>query len=527
MNEEILKLIREKGILLEKEIFDIVNSINDPKAAKSFLEIVQTFAGQKLITRAVINKNIKFVKNYVNKLEIANKELVENIFVRLGLSFEIIKQSEVRHIGGDEEVAVAPKIKYKLFYADTTPDKKIDVSDFVGHFRARYQELQRILMNRPELQQNLVSINKISSNRQSHSIIGMVKEKRVTKNRNLIITFEDLTGEISGLVREDNKEIFEKANELQVDDVVGVRASGNNELLFIYNIFFPDAFMPEKMKFDEDVSAAFVSDMHCGSTFHLGKMFEKFLNWLNSGDEEAKKIGYIFFVGDNVDGVGIFPGQQNLLTLKTMKEQYDLLASYLKRIPKNITIFMCPGQHDATRVAEPQPIISRRYAPALYEIENLVLVTNPAMVKLCEGERELKFLMYHGASFNALIHEIKELKVLKAHSCPAKVSKHLLKRRHLAPMHGMSKSIVYTPNAEKDPLVISEVPDVMCTGDLHRADIENYNGVLIIASSCWESQTPFEEKVGNIPEPGKVPILNLKTRQIKMLDFSGKEEEGK
>jgi DNA polymerase II small subunit/DNA polymerase delta subunit B len=34
-----------------------------------------------------------------------------------------------------------------------------------------------------------------------------------------------------------------------------------------------------------------------------------------------------------------------------------------------------PGQHDAVRVAEPQPLISKKYAPELYEIENLVLVT--------------------------------------------------------------------------------------------------------------------------------------------------------
>lgn len=534
MNEEILKLIKEKGLLLEKEIFDIVNGINDPGAARSFLEIVQTFAGQKLITRAVINKNVEFMKNYVNKLEIANKELVENIFIKLGISFEIVKESKVRDINENDKVIskqTNPKNintnKYRIFYADSIPEKKLEVSDFVGNFRARYQEIQKILMNRAELQQNLMSINKISSNRQGLSIIGMVGEKRVTKNKNLIISFEDLTGKISGLIRADNEELFEKANELQLDDIVGIKAFGDNDLLFVHDILFPDAFVSEKMRFDEDISVAFISDIHCGSRYHLGDNFEKFLAWINSGDEFANKIKYIFFVGDNVDGVGIFPGQANLLKLKTMKEQYDLLAYYLNRIPKNITMFMCPGQHDATRVAEPQPLINKKYAPALYEIENLVLVTNPATIKLLEGEKEFKFLMYHGASFNALVHEIKELKVLKAHRYPAKISKHILKRRHLAPMYGVSPSIVCVPNAEKDPLVISEVPDVLCTGDLHRADIENYNGILIVASSCWEAQTPFEEKVGNIPDPCKIPVLNLKTRQIKILDFSDPVEEKK
>lgn len=523
MNDEVFRLIKEKGLLLEREIYDIINAMDDPKAARGFLEIVQSFAGQKLITRAVIGKNIEYVKGYVNKLEVGNKEIVENIFVKLGISFEIRKESEVRDVGS--EAKKESKLNYKIFYANTSPDKKIGVADFTGHFRARYQEIQRMLMQRPELQQNLVSINKISGNRQAHCIIGMVSEKRYTKNKNLIIKFEDLTGEINAVVKLDRKELFDKVDELQVDDIVGVKASGNNEMLFIYDIFFPDAFVFEKAKFDEDISVAFISDVHAGSGFHLGERFERFLEWINSDDEDARKIKYIFFVGDNVDGVGIFPGQVNLLKLKTMNEQYDLLASYLKRIPKHITIFMCPGQHDATRVAEPQPVISKRYAPALYELENLVLVTNPAMVKLLEGEKEFKFLMYHGASFNALIREIKALKLAKAHGCPAMVSRHLLKRRHLAPMHGVSPSIVYIPNTEKDPMVISEVPDVMCTGDLHRSDVGNYNGVLIIASGCWQSQTPFEEKVGNIPDPGKVPVLNLKTRQIKVFDFSEKKEE--
>jgi DNA polymerase II small subunit len=315
--------------------------------------------------------------------------------------------------------------------------------------------------------------------------------------------------------------LFDKASELQLDDIVGVKASGNNEILFIHDIFFPDAILDEKTKFDEDICIAFLSDVHCGSDRHLEKSFSKFLNWVESDDEMVKKIKYLFFVGDNVDGVGVFPGQEEVLKLKNMEEQYSLLASYLRRIPKHITIFMCPGQHDATRVAEPQPIISKKYAEELYGIENLVLVTNPTYVKLLEGEKEFNVLMYHGASIHSFINEIKELREMKAHKCPAKAIKHMLKRRHLAPSHG---DVVYIPNAEKDPMVISEVPDVLCTGEVHRLDIENYNGVLIITGSCWQAQTDFEEKIGNIPDPCKVPVLNLKTREMKIFDFGVKEE---
>lgn len=378
-------------------------------------------------------------------------------------------------------------------------------------------------MKRPELQQNLVSIGKISSERQSLSIIGIVTEKRITKNKNMIIKFEDLTGEINGIARIENQEVFLKAEELQLDDVIGVKGSGNRDMLFVHDIIFPDAFLFEKTKFEEDISIAFLSDIHCGSDRHLGNNFERFLEWINSKDSIARKIKYLFFVGDNVDGVGIFPGQENVLKLKSMQEQYALLAGYLKRIPKEITMFMCPGQHDATRVAEPQPLIDKKYAPELYSVENLVLVTNPCTIKLLEGDKEFKVLMYHGASIHFFISEIKELREMKAHRCPAKAVRHMLKRRHLAPSHS---EVVYIPNADKDPLVISEVPNVLCTGEVHRLDIENYKGVLIITGSCWQAQTDFEEKVGNIPDPCKLPVLNLKSGELKIYDFSDEGEGG-
>jgi hypothetical protein len=69
-------------------------------------------------------------------------------------------------------------------------------------------------------------------------------------------------------------------------------------------------------------------------------------------------------------------------------------------------------------------------------------------------------------------------------------------------------------------MLIKEVPDIMATGDLHRTDIDKYHDIMLISCSCWQSMTAFEEKVGNKPDPCKVPILNLKTFSIKILDFS-------
>ena len=515
-----MDIVRERGLLLEKNVIELLGNFRDIGKAKEFLVNIERISGQKMITMGLLEKNFEFVDSVVKQLPAENKSIIENTFVKLGLHLEVKKVSQVVE-GGKEDKRKKEGEGFRIFYADTKPERKIEVKDFTNHFRGRYVTLQRILMERPELQQNLVSINKIGSDRQSLSIIGIVTEKRITKNKNLIIKFEDLTGEISCLVKPERTEVFEKASELQLDDIVGVKASGDRSILFIHDILYPESIMFDRVKFDEDVSAVFLSDVHCGSDRHLTESFERFLEWLNSDDEIAGKIKYIFFSGDNVDGVGIFPGQEEVLKLKSMKEQYALLSSYLRKVPKRITMFMCPGQHDATRVAEPQPIIDRRYGGELYEIENLVLVTNPCMVKLLEGEKEFKVLMYHGASMHSFVSEIKELRDMGAYRNPAKIARHMLKRRHLAPTHG---AVVYIPASDRDPMAIAEVPHVLCTGEVHHLDIENYNGVLIIIGSCWQARTPFEEKVGNIPDPCKVPILNLKTREVKVYDFGLKEE---
>lgn len=521
MDEEILKEIRKKGLLLEKAIYELLGSFSSASDAKSFLEQIERISGQKIITSTTLKKNASFVQSFVTNLEGEEKKIIENVFVNLGINFEVRSEKEIQTVKNVEIEKNETRQDYKIFYADTRYDKKLEVKDFTGNFRARYQQLQRILMQRHELQNNLVSIGKISTSRTSLSVIAIVKEKRITKNKNLILTLEDLTGEVTALVKFDKEEVFAKAEELLLDDVVGVKASGNRDMVFIHDIIYPDVFLHEKMKFENEMCAAFLSDVHAGSDRHLKRSIGNFLEWLNSEDLTAKKIKYIFFVGDNVDGVGIFPGQERFLELRNMEEQYRLLASYLRKIPKHITIFMCPGQHDAVRVAEPQPIIGKKYAAELHELENLILVTNPAMIKLVEKDKEFKILMYHGASIHYFINEIKSLRVMKAHSCPAKAVCQMLKRRHLAPTHS---SVVYIPNAEADPLVIGEIPDVIATGEVHRLDIENYNGVLILTGSCWQAQTDFEEKVGNIPDPGKVSVLNLKTRELKIFDFLEKEE---
>ncbi len=515
MSLGLLDILKEKGILVEKEVFDLLNNIKDTNIISQLIDNLVSVTGQKMITKSALTKNYLMAQKIVDDVSSGVKPTLLQVFIKLGVQITISETPiEIKNKEPKEDKSQ----NYQIHYAKTTSDKKITVQDFVGHFRARYKEIQSIIMQRTGLDK-LISINKISGTRQQFMIIGMVNNRRYTKNKNLIITFEDLTGQINILFKNGSTN-FKSAEELQFDEVVAIKCSGNNELVIGNEIIFPDAFILQKTKFDEDCGLAFISDIHVGSHKFLKREFDNFINWLDSEDELANKLKYLFIIGDCVDGIGVFPGQERLLEIKNLKGQYDELAKFLRRVPERITIFMCPGQHDASRVPEPQPIVDRTYACALYDIPNLVLVSNPCLVKLFEGRKEFKVQMYHGASIHTFINNIEELRLIKAHKYPAKAVKHMLKRRHLAPSHGISASIVYVPNAERDPLVISETPDILCTGEVHRLDIERHNGTLILTGNCWQAQTEFEEKIGNIPDPCKVPIFNIKTHELKILDFS-------
>ncbi len=521
MSEGIVELIKQKGVLLDKDLFDVLSGLSDSSVIEQLIDGFISASGQRFITKSNLLKNLDSVQNFFKSSSGNVKPVILNVLFKLGIHTEFKLENTESVAKPLSEELTKFGTPYKIYYAKTTTDKKITVQDFVGHFRARYRELQSILINRAGVD-NLISINKLSGTRQQFTLIGMVNEKRITKNKNLMVHVEDLTGKMTVLFKAQS-DIFKVADELQLDEVVAIRCSGNNELVVGHEIIFPEAFIVQKTKFDEDYSLAFISDIHVGSHKFLKEQFEQFIIWLNSGHELANKIKYIFIVGDSVDGIGVFPGQERLLEIKNLKGQYDQFAEYLRKIPERITIFMCPGQHDASRVPEPQPIVDRFYAGALYEIPNLVLVSNPCLVKLFEKGKEFKVQMYHGASIHSFINNIEELRVIKAHKSPAKAIKHMLKRRHLAPTHS---SVVYVPNTEKDPLVISETPDILCTGEVHRLDIERHNGILIITGSCWQAQTEFEEKIGNIPDPCKVPVFNVKTHELKILDFSqGVENE--
>ena len=96
------------------------------------------------------------------------------------------------------------------------------------------------------------------------------------------------------------------------------------------------------------------------------------------------------------------------MAIKDFEKQYEACAAILAQIRKDVKIIMCPGQHDSLRSSEPQPILYKDFARKLYELENVIMVSNPALVNIHASKEFPGFdvLMYHGASFHYFISNV-------------------------------------------------------------------------------------------------------------------------
>jgi len=404
---------------------------------------------------------------------------------------------------------------------------KIEIGHFIEHYRTRYKFMSKLLQGRVELT-DVVSVSRTFSKmqREKVSLIGLVYSKKLTKNGNLILEIEDPTGKIKILVNSTKKEIFDMAKDIVPDEVIGIVGNMGNKIVFVNELFFPDVKREDNImkKSTTEEYVAFISDIHIGSDMFLEKEFEKFIDWLNgnSGSEEqrkmAKSVKYLFVIGDLVDGAGIYPNQDTELTITNVKDQYSKCAYYFSKIRGDLQIIVCPGNHDALRLAEPQPVLDEDLAIDLYEMDNVKLVSNPAVVNIGSSPdfEGFNVLMYHGFSFDYYIDQVESIREQGGYDRADLVMKFLMKKRHLAPSHG---STLFVVEPERDELIIKNVPDFFASGHIHKSSVSHYGKTTLISGSCWQDITKFQEKVGHHPEPCRVPIVNLQTRDVKLMKF--------
>lgn len=520
--KEIVRSFLNEGILLSS---DMVDELKEADLENLHKNISKDKSSGLLVLNKELNESLFKIENKdVNWVELdkaktlyekgKNKESYKKFM-------EYLLMQEVEQTTEDKE-----KNKVNIIFSYEEEPRKRDIQDFVQYFNNRYKSIEKILKNRSEMT-NVLSINRIKSkkDRDHISLIGLVTEKRTTKNKNIILRLEDPTGQVNVLVNKNKNDLFKIANDMVLDEVIAITGVNAENIVFADNVFLPDIPLSKELrKSPEEAYALFLSDLHVGSNNFLSEDFNKFLKWINlkTGNEKqreiASKVKYIFVVGDLVDGCGIYPGQDKELIIPDIFEQYNECASLLKQIPSHIKLIICPGNHDAMRIAEPQLPLDKKFAEQFYKLPNAIMVSNPSFVNIHSSDDFPGFdvLLYHGYSFDFFISEVDSIRNGGGYDRADLMMKFLLQRRHLAPTH---TSTLYIPDTTIDPLVIDKIPDFFVSGHIHKARTANYKNVTMVCGSCWQSKTAFQEKVGHNPEPSRIPIANLKTREMKILKF--------
>ena len=375
-----------------------------------------------------------------------------------------------------------------------------EYADFVGYFRDRFDRLSSLLRSRIQPR----TIDSAASGGKDVALVGMVNDVRTTSSDrdNRLVEIEDPTGEIRLLLSD---ELVDLAERLVVDEVIGVegRLSDDGGLVFVDEVHFPE--IPprrEPSTASRDVKAVLISDIHVGSETFVRERWDRFADWLSGRSD----VEYLLVGGDMVEGVGVYPGQDDELTTVDIYEQYRDCAEMFDALPDDIEIVTITGNHDSVRLAEPQPALDERFREPF--ADNVSFHGNPSVVTV-EG---VDVLMYHGMSLNPFAESVPHVEI----ESPETAMVEMLRKRHLAPMYG---DVRLAPEKE-DYLVIDDVPDVLHTGHTHTVGAEKYRNVLAVNTGAWQAQTPYQKSMNIQPDVGYAAVLDLSTLELDMKQFA-------
>jgi DNA polymerase II small subunit len=384
-----------------------------------------------------------------------------------------------------------------------------EYADFVRYFRDRYGKIREILSRRLSARP-IESLGRSTAGREV-SLIGMVMDVRTTAKGHRVVEFEDPTGMVTAIVQKDSS-LFDRSCHILPDEVLGLTGvSDGNGRVFVRSLVWPD--LPNQCQQLEGSGggALLISDIHFGSKYFMEEAWQRFISWLNGEAEDpsglAAQVGYLVIAGDVVDGIGVYPGQEEDLALEDIYEQYELAAEYLNCIRKGVCVIISPGNHDMVRQAEPQPALPPS-VQKLFSGEKL-FVGNPAWVSL----GGVSLLIYHGRSIDDLVLRVPGL----SYSEPEKAMVEMLRRRHLSPIYGNRVSIA--PEVE-DHYVIQRPPAILHCGHVHTVGVARYKGVVAINSGTWQAQTDFQRKMNVHPTPAVALHVDLGSMKVRKLLFA-------
>ncbi|MFA6268376.1 MAG: metallophosphoesterase, partial [archaeon] len=410
IEQEILSFSEQSGLMLSKDSIDL---LAQNLHWKKILEELAS-EGQFFVEPAILEKKLARTKlsQVVTEVEVRKTSFIAQARDRAP-NFRVMSEYDVT--------------------GQSSSEGKVD--DFLRLFRSKFDLISKMLKERHNM--TPVPIKSLSGvhDKEKVDVIGMVNKKWITKKGHTAFEIEDMEAKCIALVMEKEKEIMLKAEHILEDNVVGIKGTkwGDN-FLIIKEVFWPDLPIRSARTINEDVYIGGITDLHVGSKLFYEEQFCKLLDYINGKglterqQERVGKIQYLFVTGDNVAGIGVYPNQVDDLLIKDVYEQYVKFEDLMLQIPDYIHVFICPGQHDAVRRAEPQPGIDKEFVPRLSKLRNFHFISSPSWVEI-EG---MKNLIYHGASVHDLISSVSFLEMTK----PQDGMVELLKKRDLMPKYG-------------------------------------------------------------------------------------------
>ena len=190
---------------------------------------------------------------------------------------------------------------------------------------------------------DFISLNKTDTSRSSIYSIGIIKDIR-EKNNKHIIDLEDPTAT--------KPIIYDSKQDVELDDVVVVKAIAAGDVLYGKELIFPD--IPLRQPTKGSGRACFISDLHLDEAADTD--LEKFFSWFSQQD-----IQYLFVAGDIGD-----------------KEVFEKTTERLY----NKKVFVIPGNIDNDEYPQ---------LPLDFKNKDIISLSNPSIVEI----NRMKILMIH------------------------------------------------------------------------------------------------------------------------------------
>ncbi len=456
---------------------------------------------------------VEFFNSLSEKPPVIEKEHVEQALVKKTQAIHITPKTVEKPIAAEIDAAIT---------VHSSPPRNLKISGgseaFKAYFTDRFRRLTKILRGRLDAKDAILVSEAIrlseSRVKQSIKVIGMVSSKRELRSGSIAIELEDLQSIITVVFPGSNADLLAKASKLVLDQVVCIVGIKRGGVLIAQDIILPDLPSKRPRTSSEEIYVALISDLHIGSKLFLEERFRFFIKWLKGEHgasmhrELASKVKYLVIAGDLVDGIGVYPGQEDELALKDVYKQYEYAARLLSEIPDYIQIIIIPGNHDAAFPAIPSPPIFKEYAEPVYELPNVLMLGDPSHISL----HEVEFLITHGRSLDDAIPSFPGC----SFSHPEDAMVELLKCRHLAPIYGQKTPLAPVP---RDYLVVERIPDVFQAGHVHMMGAKVYKGILVVNTGTWQSQTSYQRSMGLEPKPAIATLVNLVSLQPVFMEF--------